>query len=158
MPQGSVLSPLLWAILASDIPQSQNTTTLVLADDVTFSVTADTVEKAQEDLQRAVDEFSIWVTQWGLTTNPTKSRIMCFSRKRINAIPQISVEGEQVPFVTRHIFLGMHLDAPRLTWKHHISYLKTTCTKRVDMMKRIAGKSWGANRESLQIFYKSFIE
>ena len=150
-------NPLLWAILASNIPQSRNTTTLVLADDIAFTATADSIEEAQNYLQTAVNSFADWATQWGLTISPEKSKLMCFTRKRINAIPGITINDVQIPFVARHCFLGRYLDGPRLTWKHHIEYLKQNCTKRLDMMKRIAGKNWGANSDSLTAFYKAYI-
>ena len=157
VPQGSVLSPLLFSVLLYDIPHFPGVTNMVLADDITFFTCADSVEEAQLILQRAVDGFLNWVNCWGLSVNPSKSRLMCFTRKRINTIPKITVNEEKVTFVTKHCFLGLILDGPRLTWKHHIDYLKITCVKRLDIMKRIASKCWGSNYGSLITFYKSFI-
>ena len=44
-----------------------------------------------------------------------------------------------------------------LLWKYHIEYLKLSCQKRIDIMKRIAGKSWGSNYKSLTTFYQTYI-
>ena len=157
VPQGSVLSPLLFSILLYDIPQFTDVVSLILADDITFYTTADTVDDAQLKLQKAVDKFLEWITCWGLNINPSKSKLMCFTRKRINSFPIIKVNNNQVDFVMKHCFLGLFLDGPYLTWKYHIEYLRDSCMKRIDMMKRIAGKSWGSNYKSLIIFYKSYI-
>ena len=157
VPQGSVLSPLLFAILLHDLPHTPGTVELVMADDITFHVTADSIEQAEETLQQAVHKFTNWTDQWGLEINPAKSRLMCFTRKRIGKIPSVNVKNKAVQFVTKHCFLGVILDGPRLTWKHHIDHLKTTCMSRLNIMKRVASKTWGMDSKNLLILYKSFI-
>ena len=157
VPQGSVLSPLLFSILLSDIPNFPGILQMILADDITFLTSADSLPEAQERLQKAVDLFLEWTTKWGLEINPGKTNLMCFTRKRINNIPEIKINNDKVPFVTKHCFLGLILDAPLLTWKHHIEYLRNTCMKRLNIMKRIAYKDWGSNLESLLIFYKAYV-
>ncbi|XP_068216669.1 uncharacterized protein [Palaemon carinicauda] len=82
---------------------------------------------------------------------------MCFTRKRVNCIPEIRLENSVIPFVTKHRFLGMVLDGPQLIWKYHVEYLRLNCLKRLDVMRRIAHTSWGGNHQSLFIFYKSFL-
>ena len=123
VPQGSVLSPLLFSVLLSDMPQFSDVGSLIMADDVTFYATANTVEQAQLNLQKAVDVFLEWVNRWGLSINSSKSKVMCFTRKKISVIPEIKVNNDNVTFVTKHCFLGLFLDGPLLTWKHHIEYI-----------------------------------
>ena len=72
-------------------------------------------------------------------------------------LPVIQVGDVTVPFVTKHCFLGLILDGPYLTWKHHIEYLRTSCMKRLDIMKRVAGKSWGMGMDGLLLLYQSFV-
>ena len=157
VPQGSVLSPLLFNVLLSDLPQSEDAMTFCFADDIAYSVTAKTVAEAQIQLQPIVNRFDAWSKDWGLIINPSKSRLMCFTRKRVNAIPSIKLNDTTVPFVTEHCWLGLKLDGPTLNWKKHIEYLKITCCKRLDIMKRLASKKWGASKDVMITFYKSFI-
>ena len=157
VPQGSVLSPLLFAVLMYDLPNFCNARVLVQADDVTFLVSGSSVLEAQAVMQGIVDSFLEWTDKWGLSINPNKSRVMCFTNKRVFSIPEVKIGDEVIPFVTRHKFLGMILDGPRLSWKHHVEYLKITCNKRLDIMKRIAGTNWGSCPKGLIIFYKAFI-
>lgn len=157
VPQGSVLSPLLFAIMLCDIPQIQDVIQILLADDITFYVSEDSVLAAQEKLQNAINVFVKWIKDWGLEVNPNKSKLMCFTRKRINRIPEITVGQEKITFVTRHCFLGVVLDGPYLTFKFHVEYLKISCAKRLDIMKRLAGRGWGCSAKDLLIFYKAYI-
>ena len=82
---------------------------------------------------------------------------MCFTRKRIHTIPNIFIGREKVAFVTKHCCLGLYLDGPFPTRKHHIDYLRRTCMKRLVIMKRIASSNWGSSTGSLITFYKAFI-
>ena len=130
---------------------------LIVEDDITFAVTANTVLDAQTQLQRAVNSFLHWTHPWALEVNPSKTKLMCFTRKRIQMIPNIFIGREKVDFVTNHCFLGLYLDSPLLTWKRHIDYLRRPCMKRLDIMKRIASSNWGSSTVSLITFYKASI-
>ena len=79
VPQGSVLSPLLFNVLLSDLPAAQDVHTLVYADDVSMVCTADSLPRCQVVLQAAVDSFVAWASRWGLSVNPRKSHLVCFT-------------------------------------------------------------------------------
>ena len=49
-------------------------------------------------------------------------------------------------------FLGMTLDT-RLTWKPHIDAIQERTYKKLSLMKKLAGTSWGANAKILQQVY-----
>ena len=138
VPQGSVLSPLLFNVLMSHMPQSEDTT-FCFANDVAYSVTAKTMAAAQIILQNIVNRLEAWSKDWGLVINPSKSRLMCFTKKRVNAIPSIKLNDTTVPFVKEHCWLDLKLEGTNLNnWKKHIEYIKVACCKRLDIMKRLA--------------------
>ena len=94
----------------------------------------------------------------GPNFEPTEiKKIMCYTRKKINAIPTITLNNSPATFVTKHCFLALHLDGPRLTWKYHIEHLIISCSNRLNVMKRLATSSWDASVNILTIFHKSFI-
>ena len=157
VPQGSVLSPLLFSVLMSNIPQRDRVSTFCFSDDVAYCITADCLQEGQQILQDVVNDFHQWSLAWGMHINANKSKFMCFTRKKITFIPNIKIGQETIPMVTEHKFLGLILDAPLLTWKKHIVALKESCTRRLDIMKCLASKFWGASRDSLIIFYKTYI-
>ena len=107
VPQGSVLSPLLFSVLLYDIPELANVRMLMQADDITLFVTGKSIEESQNLLQKAVTAIWEWTVRWGLELNPGKSKLMCFTKKRVDRIPEIKINNIKVPFVTKHFF-GCH--------------------------------------------------
>ncbi|XP_045101462.1 uncharacterized protein LOC123498421 [Portunus trituberculatus] len=156
VPQGSILSPLLFNVLLSDL-QVPTHSHLLYADDITIISRAPTLSEAQDHLQEAATAWGAWMTTWGLQVSASKSSLMCFTMKKLPTPPTVNLSGEAVPYSTSHTLLGLRLDGPRLSWVNHISYLRTSCNKRLDVMKRIAGIRWGASRDLLLHYYKTTI-
>nr|CAI5866778.1 unnamed protein product [Callosobruchus analis] len=46
----------------------------------------------------------------------------------------------------------------KLHWNDHIEYLITRCKKCVNLIRRLSGTRWGADREILIGIYRSLIE
>ena len=81
LPQGSVLSPLLFNIMMCDLPHPEDTDVLDFADDIAFSVTAATIEEATLIITNAIGTLERWARKWDL--NPEKSKAMCFIKQRV---------------------------------------------------------------------------
>ena len=154
VPQGSILSPILFIILLSTlpiniIPVSSNE----LADDIAFSYTANTIESADMAMQDAINRFSTWCKELKLTINVQKTQCMCFTTKRdenYNPItPQLTLDGVEIESVPTYKYLGVTLDAPYLTWKPHIAILKAEAMRRVNIIKVLANTKWGADSDTL---------
>ena len=54
-------------------------------------------------------------------------------------------------------YLGMTIDAPTLTWKDHTDDLLTQTNQRLNIMRALAGTTWGAEREILLRIYTAYI-
>ena len=158
VPQGSVLSPSLFNVLLIDLPMLPHTTPLVYCDDITLVCRSSSLAGATAWLQTSLDSLTTWATSWGLTINPVKSAHMCFTRRRIPAVPSLRAAGEVIPYTNNRRFLGLVLDGPSLTWKHHVAHLRDACLPRLDLMKSIAGAKWGADRDTLIRYYKVYIQ
>ena len=78
-------------------------------------------------------------------------------QKQIPNIPVVTIKDSPIPFKTQHKFLGLVVDGPRITSGHHIHYLVTSCLKRLNLMKSLAGIKWGADRHTLLRFYCAYI-
>ena len=130
------------------------------ADDLGFYAGADTLQDAEEILQHHLNKFFSWCKTWGLNINKDKTKILYFHniKKRANIQePALFLDGIPIQSASTYKFLGMILDAPLLTWKHHIEYLIVSCNKRLNMLKSIAHKRWGADKRILLNFYKTYI-
>ena len=45
----------------------------------------------------------------------------------------------------------------KLNWNDHVTYVVDKCKKRTNIMRAISGNSWGANKKTLLIVYRSLI-
>ena len=72
-------------------------------------------------------------------------------------VPLLTLQGEQIMYEKKHKFLGITLDAPKLTWKPHIDQLKASCQKRVSLLKSISHNHWGGDRKTILMLYKSLV-
>ena len=157
VPQGSILSPLLFIILLCTIPNIIPILSKEFADDIVFAITADTLEDAETLMQDAIERFLEWCKKTKLILQPLKTKVMCFTKKK-DKTPRLFLEGTEIDVVTRYKYLGMTLDSPNLTWGPHIEQLKSDCMSRVNIMRALTGTTWGANRECLLKIYNAFIK
>ena len=157
VPQGSILSPLLFSCLLSDIPSFDGVHKILYADDLSLFAMGRDVDSVVNQMQVALNRLSLWLMEWGLVVNPAKSSTMFFTRKKITNLPRLVLDEVNIPLVTTHKFLGMYLDAPLLLWRRHIAYLRETCLNKLRIMRALAGSAWGCDRKSLLTFYCSYI-
>ena len=68
----------------------------------------------------------------------------------------LKLYGNVIPVVKSHKYLGVYFDN-HLTWKPHIDYLTNTLVNKVNILKAISGREWGADRTSMLMLYKHMI-
>ena len=160
VPQGSIISPTIFNILMSDIPHFDEVKIYEYADDVSIIITADSIAEAKRLIQIAIDRLEQWAIKWKLTFNPEKTKAMIFTKKRIpklEDIAQLRIHNQEINWVKTFKYLGLTLDAPTLTWKVHIEDLCREGLQRLNVLRAIAGSSWGASREILLRLYTQYI-
>ena len=158
LPQGSTLSPTLFNLMVSDIPHPDGVLVLEYADDIAITVTTNTLQDAITLIKSAIRNIEQWATKCNLKLNPTKTKAMIFTKKRLpEDLPVLSVIGNVVEWVKSFKYLGLTLDAPTLTWKKHVEEICRQGTQRLNILKALAGTTWGAERELLLKIYTSYI-
>lgn len=156
VPQGGILSPLLFNIILGDIPKEDGIELYIFADDITLACTGANTDMIQTKLQGYVDKLHEWFQEWDFIVNPLKTKMQYFTRKRITR-PILSYDSVAIESVKEQRLLGVILDAPLLTWKSHMTFLISNCTKRIGIMKSLSSPKFGASFEVLRRFYKSYI-
>ena len=158
VPQGSILSPLLFSLMLSGLPMCSDVHHLLFADDLSMFVVEDTLDDTNRKLQMAINKTTQWLNEQGLTLNAKKSVCMLFTRKKLSQPPSLYMQGISIRLTTQHRFLGLILDAPYLNWNAHIENLITVCLRKLNVLKALTSVKWGASRYLLFKFYNSFIK
>jgi ribonuclease HI len=155
-PQGAVLSPLLFNLMLSDIPQLDGINLHIYADDITVTCSGPNTANVKDTLQEYIHKFVEWAETWGMIINPAKTVVQHFSRKRIQC-PELRMMQSVIGYQKQHRLLGLTFDSPSLVWTAHVKYLKTECTKRIDLLKTLSSVTWGSSAKVLRTFYVGYI-
>ena len=101
LPQGSVLSPILFSIYVSDISSLCLGTNFKYADDLTLLVTRDTLSDACKNVQFDLNKVSSWLNDWKILTAPGKTGAIVFQKKNtptVNTDIELRLCSTKIPF------------------------------------------------------------
>lgn len=156
VPQGSVISPLLFNVLMSDIDKEVDVSYSEYADDVAIYASDCNTDRLIEKMQQAINKFLQWTNKWGQQINIQKTKAMFFTHKRI--VPDSLMIGNiPIEYTPKYKFLGMIFDGPTLSWKLHIDYLRSICSAKTAVIKSVSSNSWGSDRKALITLYTSLV-
>ena len=155
-PQGSVLSPILFNVMLSDIPQRDGIEINSYADDITISCKSRSPTELRTKLQDYLRVFEKWAKDWGLRINPSKCAMQYFFKRTIPC-PILRIGNTTVEYVKEYTLLGLVFDSPKLDWGKHIEYLIRNCDHRLNIMRAIAGIRYGASARVLRQVYIAYI-
>lgn len=158
LPQGSVLSPLLYNIYTFDLEASLNGSIEILqyADDLLLYINGRSIQSLCSTMSSALSLLKQWLMSNGLELSVNKSSLVLFSRMRNP--PNILIEYDQspIPVKTEVKFLGVILDS-QLTGLPHCEYIATKCERLLHIIRCLSGVWWGAHPSSLRLLYNALI-
>jgi len=160
LPQGSVLSPLLFLFymdrLADTLPK--DTLNALFADDVGILATAPTIKAAEAKAQKTVDVVAEWSKGNHLSLNASKSESSLFTtnRKEARDSVSISIDGTEIPFNPTPKFLGVHLDR-ELTFVKHVTEIAARAKSKLRMLSALTHTTWGCLKRDLMKVYITHI-
>ena len=123
VPQGSVLSPLLFLIYVNDLPKPhhrQNSRSQ-FADDTALWAASRNVHIAAKLLQKDLRKLAKWCAKWRIKLNPEKTKVIIFSWSYLarNSEPTLKLYGEKLKFYPQVKFLGITFDS-KFTFKKQL--------------------------------------
>lgn len=157
VPQGSVLSPLLYDVYTRDLDGVVSSCNILqYADDLLVYTCHKSIDHAAYSLQSNLDSINTWLSLHNLTLSPSKCSFLVFSRK--NIVPDVNVSINQVviPKVKEVMFLGKKFDS-KLNGVAHINYVVRKCEKSISVLRALSGVWWGAHPSSLRLVYNALI-
>ena len=161
LPQGSAISPLLFLIFINDIDADLHPRTLasLFADDTAIWVQGTNAKETTRDrMQVEVEKIAAWAKKWKMSINvgKTKSLNMSTSNEVIKWNPKLQLNGAPIEKTEEYKFLGVTIDAG-LRFNKHIDNSIRKCSKRINILKCLAGKDWGQQLESQRKIYITYI-
>ena len=156
LPQGSILSPLLFNLMMSDIPTNDHVGILTYADDIAIYMSGTNIKFIGKKIQDYLIQLDNWFDKWGLTLSTSKTVPMLFTKRCNPAFPIIKLKGIQLTFMDSHKFLGVTFDS-KLQWHPHIENITKRCKRKLNFLRCLAGTSWGSSSKSLLLVYRSYI-
>lgn len=153
-PQGSVLSPLIFILSLVDfmrqIPNSVKYS--FYADDLVIYLGCNDPKQGQDVMNTSLMVISdLLKNQLKLEVNVTKSAVILFTRN-CAFVPKIWYESSLLPLKHSERYLGLILDS-ELNWKVHIEHLTKRTELGLNIMRSLAGLSWGSDPKVLKILY-----
>ena len=160
IPQGSVLSCTCFIIAINDIthnlPPSIGKSLYV--DDFALYATGSRIAAVERQMQLCLNHIQTWTDRTGFQFSMLKTVTMhiCRIRGCTKASPRLTLNGNTIKHVNEVRYLGMVID-DGLVWHKHIRQLKTSCTKKLNLMKHLSNTKFGADRVTLLKLYTSLI-
>lgn len=150
LPQGSVLSPLLFNLYIHDMPPSL-ARRFMYADDIAFAIQHKSFAEIESILTSVMAEFAGYCRFWRLNPSITKTETSCFHLNNRQAKFELEVQmnGRTLGFNPHPKYLGITLDRT-LSYKHHLQKLRGKLAARNNVITKLASSSWGADAKTLR--------
>ena len=120
VPQGSILSPLLFNLFINDIVSLKVDNVTLYADDAVFCLTDDNFYGCIARVNEFIYHLTKWLNMIQLIPNTDKTVVMLFSNSTENNLPNIFFRGNELQWVDEIKYLGLYLDR-KLLFSTHIN-------------------------------------
>ena len=155
VPQGGVLSPLFFNIYMAPMPPPPPPVKLVTyADDGNTLCSGPKIGPLCIQLNSYLDTLDTWFSSMNLQISASKSMATIFTTfsNEVGKDLPIYIKGKKVPTHKDPKILGVTLD-PMMTFKYHAKNIKEKINFRNNILKAMAGSSWGKEKEILLTTY-----
>jgi hypothetical protein len=142
VPQGSILGPLLFLYFINDVFKYIDNDSALLylyADDAKIGHPINSISDCL-NLQKCLDNMSMWCKDWGMVFNTSKSVTMSFCKGKQSVANQYVLDGTPIIKVSEFVDLGI-LVTEKLSWDAHIDSQVKKANQRLGLVKRTTGYS-----------------
>lgn len=161
VPQGSVLSPILYNIFTSDIKLPPNTCEIALfADDTAFYYSHKNPSKIISHLNNACNYLTDYCSKWKIKLNASKTQATFFTRRKCQRFlptDQVKILNSSIPWKSELKYLGVSLDKT-LTFQQHTKIAAEKALKYMGILYPLLNRKSKLNRFNKITLYKIVIQ
>ena len=126
------------------------------ADDITVWATGVKILDLEDSVNSYLEEIIAYLKDNSLLISAPKCTVTLFSpdQHQAKTHPRILIEDSQLPLAQCPNILGVYLDTS-LSFNKHSGYVAERVSSRNNILKALAGTSWGQQKETLLMTYKA---
>ena len=160
VPQGSVLSPLLFLTCINDLPNPHHRqkSKSQFPDGIALWAASKNVRFATKRLRKDLRKLAKWCAKWRIKLNPEKTKVSIFSRSPLarKSEPALKLYGERLKIYPQVKFLGITFDS-KLTFPKHSEGILGRCNTRYHRVRLIVNKKRGPSPSTILQIYKQCV-
>ena len=153
IPQGSILSPLLFLLYINNIVKHISCSIRLFADDTSLYSIVECPNAAARCLNADLQTISQWTENWLVNFNANKTRSMIISRRIISPPhPPLFMNGTMLQETNSHKLLGLPLSIS-CNWLDHIKNISEMAWSRLNLLRAL----FRVSRKSLEKMYIAYV-
>ena len=157
VPQGGVISPTLFLIFKDDLVKElpKGIKAALYADDLVMWCAEEYATTATFRMQQAANVLAAWAEKWNVSINKEKSSTTLFTLTK-QQTGRIMLRDYPLREDDQPTYLGVTFDKKQ-TWKPHLQEAETRARRKLALMRKLAGSTWGADEKTLKTVYEGTV-
>lgn len=142
LPQGSILSPILYSIYVSDLKLNRHSNSACYADDTAIYASANRTKTICTRLQGTLRRVEKFCNKWKIKINPTKTQAVFFpfnNQRRRRPTTNLTLNDVPIEFSASVTYLGVVLDS-KLNFRTHVDQIRGRASRCMSALYPLIGR------------------